>query len=246
MKWKLFMRKLSISAPRMTVRSQFPLPVRALLGFIVLALAAAAGVAIYEYGRQFAGPDRRDLQIELERTQLELREARAERDRYSATATALESQLKIERASQAQLGKQVSQLEMESNRLRDDLAFFESLLPTKPGAKGVVVRSFRMQPEEGQPTQMRYRILVQQSGKPERDFVGSVQLQVNLVQGGRSITMQLPDPADDAASRALDLSFRHYQRVEGTFAIPSGAVARSVLVRILAAGQTHAQQSFSL
>lgn len=245
MKWKLFLRQLSVSAPRMTVRSQLPLTMRALLGFFVLALAAAVGVGLYEYGRDLAGPDRKELVAEIERTQSQVRELRAERDRFAAMAAALDNQIKIERSAQQQLAQQVGELEADRNKLRDDLAFFETLLPTKPGAQGVVIRSFRMQPDDA-PNQMRYRLLVQQAGKPDRDFIGAVQMQVNLVQGGRPLTVQLPDPAVPEMAKSLELSFRHYQRVEGAFPLPDGAVARSVLVKIVSSGQTKTQQSFVL
>lgn len=248
MKWKLFMRKLSVSAPRVTVRSQLPWPIRALLGFVVLAGAAAAGVAIYEYGRQFAGPDRRELQAEIERLGSQVREVTAERDRYAALAAANDSQLKVERAAQEQLVKQVATLETEANRLKEDLAFFESLLPAtaSANAKGVVIRSFRVQPEDEAANSMRYRLLVQQAGRAERDFVGGVQMTVAFVQGGRNFTMAVPKPESAADESALPLSFRHYQRLEGIFTLPSGAVARSVQVRIVANGEVRVQQSFNL
>lgn len=238
------MRNLSVSAPSVTVRSQLPWPLRALLGFLVLAVAAAAGVAIYDYGRNLGGPDRKQLLSEIDRLQAQLREEMAERARYAAQATAHEAQLRVERAAQEQLMQQVAALEGEANRLREDLAFFESLLPTQAGANkgGVLIRSFRLQPEP-EPQQFRYRLLVQQPGKPERDFVGSVQLQVNFAQGGRNFVLSLPGPA---APEELGLSFRHYQRVEGVFALPAGAVARSVLVKILAGDQTRVQQSFNV
>lgn len=245
MKWKLLLRKLSISAPEVSVRSHLPLPLRLLLLFLVLALAAAAGVGIYEYGRGFGGPDRRELTAEIERLRLQLREVGAERSRLSATVNALEAQMKVERSAQEQLVRQVTELGSEAGRLREDLAFFESLLPTKTKASGILIRSFRMQPD-GAPDSMRYRLLVQQAGKPERDFIGQVQMQVNLVRDGRSFTMQLPVSAAAEARAPLELSFRHYQRVEGSFVLPEGATARSVVVRILAAGQTHAQQTFQL
>jgi hypothetical protein len=244
MKWKLFMRKMSVSAPNVTVRSRLPWPLRAVLGFLVLAIAAAAGVAIYEYGKNFAGPDRRELLADIDRLQSSLREVTAERDRFAALSTAHEAQLKVERAAQEQLAQQVATLETESNRLKEDLAFFESLLPAGTGNKGVVIRSFRVQ-AEGEPNQMRYRLLVQQAGKPDRDFVGSVQLQVSFAQGGRNFTLTVPEPGA-TGDRLLQLSFRHYQRIEGSFALPAGAVARSVLVKILADGQTQSQQSFNL
>ena len=245
MKWKLLLRKLSISSPEVSVRSHLPVPLRRLLLFLTLALAAAAGVAIYEYGRNLGGPDRRVLSAEIERLQSQLREAEAERNRLTATITAFEAQMKVERAAQEQMARQAGDLESEANRLREDLAFFESLLPTKANASGIQIRSFRMQPD-GAPESMRYRLLVQQAGKPERDFVGAVQMQVNFVRDGRSHSLQVPDPALPEARRPLDLSFRHYQRVEGTITLPEGAAARSVVVRIVAAGQTLAQQTFQL
>jgi hypothetical protein len=245
MKWKLFKRKMTVSAHRATVRTHVPWPVRALAAFLALAFAAAAGVAIYEYGRQFGGPDRRALLAEVDRLQSQLREVQSERDRAQAVATAFESQMKIERAAQEQLAYQASMAEAEAAKLREDLAFFESLLPAAANAKGVVVRSFRVQ-ADGEPNQMRYRLLVQQSGKPDRDFVGAVQLQIHFVQGGRPFTMQVPTAAGSDETAGIDLSFRHYQRIEGTFSLPAGAVARSVMVRILTGGQPYSQQTFPI
>lgn len=243
MKWKLFRRKLGVSAQRVTVRTQLPWPLRALLLFIAAAIAAAAGVAIYEYGKMFAGPGRRELMLENQTLQGQLREMKAERDRFQAVATTYESQMKVEHAAQQQLAQQVNALETETAKLREDLSFFESLLPTPSNARGVLIRSFRVQ-AEGEPNQMRYRLLVQQSGKPDRDFNGEVELQVSFVQDGRPSTLQVPDPA--TPRDAIELSFRHYQRVEGTFTLPQGAVARSVLVRIVANGQAQTQQMFPL
>jgi len=245
MKWKLFRRKMGVSAPRVTVRTQLPWPVRAAFFFVAAAIAAAVGVAIYEYGKMFAGPGRRELMLETQTLQSQLREMKAERDRFQAVATSYESQMKVEHAAQQQLAQQVNTLESEAAKLREDLSFFESLLPAPSNAKGVLIRSFRLQ-AEGEPNQLRYRLLVQQSGKPDRDFNGEVELQVSFTQNGQPFTIQVPDPA--TPRDAIELSFRHYQRIEGTFTLPEGAVARSVLVRIVARGQAQAQtqQTFPL
>ncbi|HTT11120.1 MAG TPA: DUF6776 family protein [Burkholderiaceae bacterium] len=243
MKWKLFRRKMGVSASRVTVRTRLPWHIRALFFLIAGGIATAAGVAIYEYGKMFAGPGRRELTLENQTLQDQLRDIKAERDRFQAVATTYESQMKVEHAAQRQLAEQVSSLEAETAKLREDLSFFESLLPAPSDAKGVLIRSFRLQPE-GEPNQMRYRLLVQQSGKPDRDFNGEVELQVSFTQNGQPFTMQVPDPA--TPRDAIELSFRHYQRIEGTFMLPEGAVARSVLVRIVAGGQAQTQQMFPL
>lgn len=240
------MRNMSVSAPHVTVRSTLPLYVRALLLFVLASIAAALGVAIYEFGRNFAGPDRHDLASQVDRLQSQVRELQADRDRYAALSSASEAQLKVEHAAQQQLVDQVRTLEVESNKLREDLAFYDSLLPAGTGNKDVVIRSFRVQPEE-EPNQMRYRLLVQQSGKPEHDFVGSVQLVLSFNQGGRTYVLQMPEPnAPPERVQAFTLSFRHYQRLEGTFVLPAGAVARSCQVRILTGSTTRLQQTFTL
>lgn len=244
MKWKLWARHLTVSGPNVAVRAQLPWPLRALLGLIVLILAAVGGFALYESGRNLGAPDRRELAAELQQARAQLAQAAAERDRQSAAAVNWESQLKVERTAQEQVRVQLKLLEDENARLKGDLAFFESLLPTPANAKGVVIRSFRVQ-DEGEPNRMRYRLLVQQSGRPAQDFAGSVRLTVNLHHGGRNWVLDLPDPAVPDAGPG-PLSFRHYQRVEGVFAIPPGATIRSVLVRILSGGETRAQQTFTM
>ncbi|MBV8211311.1 MAG: hypothetical protein JO133_14745 [Burkholderiaceae bacterium] len=246
MRLKLLMRNMSVSAPRVTVRSTLPWPLRALLAFITVALAMAAGVVVYEYGRDFAGPDRRDLVEHNEQLADQLHQTAAERDRTSALANAYEGELKVERAAQEQLAQQVRSLEDENTRLKEDLAFYDSLLPAGKGDKGVVIRSFRLQAED-ETQRMRFRLLIQQSGKADRDFVGSVQMEVRFTRDGGSFIYELPE-ADASAERgkAFELSFRHYQRLEGSFTLPAGAVARSVLVRVLASGETQTQQSFTL
>jgi hypothetical protein len=246
MRRKLWLRNMSVSAPRVTVRSSLPWPMRALLGFLAAALAAAAGIAIYEYGRDIAGPDRRQLATEIEQLTTQLHETAAERDRGDALANAYEGELKVERAAQEQLMQQVRTLEDETTRLKEDLAFYDSLLPAGKSDKGIVIRSFRLQPDD-ESSRMRFRLLIQQSGKADRDFVGSVQMEVRFTQNGGTFIYELPEAdATSERTKAFELSFRHYQRLEGAFTLPSGAVAHSVLVRVVAAGETQTQQSFTL
>jgi hypothetical protein len=244
MKWKLWLQQLSVSGPRVAVRAQLPWPFRAFLFFAVLTLAVVGGSWIYGYARSIDRPDPRIIEAELEKTRDHLQRAIMERDLHAATVVQRDSQLQIDRIAQQELEKQLKTLEADNAKLKADLSFFESLLPTQAGTKGVVIRSFRLQPED-EPNRLRYRLLVQQSGRPERDFVGDVSLIVNLQQGGRGWVLTLPDTAVPDAG-PVSLAFRHYQRLEGSFTLPPGAVVRSVMVKIKADGQTQAEQTFSM
>lgn len=244
MKWKLWWRQLSVSAPRVAVRAELPWAVR-LLALLAVATIVVGGIyGVYSYARSVGAPGRDDLAAQAADLREQLDRATAERERFAARAVQADNQLRIERATQAEMATQLKALEEDNARLKADLAFFESLLPAPAVARGVVVRSFRITPEADD-AGMRYRLLVQQSGRPERDFVGEVALVFNVVKDGRATALKLPDPAMPAAGPAK-LAFRHYQRVEGRLPLPAGASVRSVQVTITAGGETRAQQTFAM
>lgn len=262
MRRKPWLRTRSASVPKVAIRNELPWRVRALLLLALLSVISMIVAAIlftYISDRPQPVQDDGALTAEMSRLRSDHKQATHERDRQTALAVRLESQLKIDQAAHQQMQAQLRTLENENARLKEDLAFFESLLPTPANAKGVVIRSFRLQPvnepgpernradSKGQnETQaLRYRLLVQQSGRPDRDFVGAVSLTVSLQRDGRPWVLQLPDSAQPEAGPA-PLSFRHYQRVEGTFELPEGAVVRSVQVKIQSGGELRAQQTFTM
>ncbi|MGH6611707.1 MAG: DUF6776 family protein, partial [Burkholderiaceae bacterium] len=245
--------------PRVAVRSELPWRVKVLLSLVsisVISLIVAAALFVSSYRQAPVVDDSGAMNAEVDKARTEAKQAMVERDRKSALAVQLESQLRVDQAAHQQMQAQLKVLENENARLKEDLSFFESLLPTPANAKGVVIRSFRLQPideteleaqrprsQSSKETQaLRYRLLVQQSGRPERDFVGAVSLTISLQRDGRPWVLQLPDATLPEAGPA-PLSFRHYQRVEGTFELPEGAVVRSVQVKIQSGGEIRAQQT---
>jgi hypothetical protein len=227
----------------MTIKSDLSWPMKVAYFFFLLGLAAAVAYTAYDLGRRFAGlaPGITNEQVATIRDQVQ--KLSAERDQYSTTANAADSQINIERAAQKQMAAQVKTLEAENIRLKEDLAFFESLLPADTGAGGVAIR--RLKAEISGPNQIRYRLLVMQKGKGERDFVGNLQFVVTVVQNGKSAMMIFPESTSTDPNK-YKLGFKHYQRVEGTLTLPEGAVIKSVQARVLEKGQIRTQLSANL
>lgn len=238
---KLWWQRWSISAPRMTIKNHLPWPLRVIVIAVVLGLSAAIAMWAYDLGRSFTGFNKGASAPQLVEIQEQIKQISAERDRFQTTVNAAESQLNIERSLQAQLTRQIKTLESENSKLKDDLSFFESLLPTNTGAQGITIRRFKA--DMAEPGQLRYRLLLMQGGKLVSDFIGNYQLVVTLVQEGKSAIMTLPKP--DAADK-FRLSFRHYQRIEGVLALPEGATVKSVQIKVLEKGTMRAQQSTDL
>ena len=212
---------------------------------LIIAVAAAAGAIAtwaYDSGRfSTGGPE--NARVQLADVKEQLNKVTTERDKLSSTVNAAESQLNIERSTQRQMADQVKSLVAENTRLKEDLAFFESLLPNATGPAGISIR--RLKIDQIAPNQLRYRLLIMQGGKGDRRFVGSLQLMVTTLQDGKSAMMTFPVPVP-AEQEKFKLSFMHYQRVEGVLTLPEGAVTKLVQARVLENGQVRVQQSANM
>ena len=67
-----------------------------------------------------------------------------------------------------------------------------------------------------------------------KEFHGSLQFIVDYDDRGKSEVVSLPKQGDNA--QAYNLVFKFYQRVEGTFMVPTSAVIKKVQVRVLENG----------
>jgi hypothetical protein len=240
---KKIRQRFGISAPRMTVRTHVAWYWRMLGLVAVLSCSFALAAWIYDAGRRFAGFDRSEAEQELSQLRESAGKLAEETASLRASVNASESKLQIERAAQAQLGRQVKVLEDENARLKEDLAFFENLIPSEHRDNALLINRFRVEPG-ALPGEFRYRLLLLQGGRRDKPFQGNLQLVVTL-QDGKDGIITLPEEGADAAYK---ISFKYFQRVEGTFRVARGARVRMVQVRIFEGGSTQARatQSFNL
>ena len=227
-------RKFGITASRVTVQAHFPWYWR-WLGYIAVgALIVGVGWTTYDFGMEFAG----FRQSEAARAQAKLKEElklrAAESAELRAQVTAAERQMQIEKATYGDLARQVKSLTEENAALREDLAFFQSLM-TMGGKDGALsVNRFRVQPET-LPGEYRYRLLLVQTGQRVKEFTGTLQFVLNLEQGERKVVLTLPAESERGA-KEYQLNFKFFQRVEGTFKVAPGAVVKSLQVRVFENG----------
>ena len=242
MKFKLLLRRLSISAPRMTVKTQRPWPLSLLMLASAIGLGGAVALWTYDLGRAFTGT-KRLATTDAVAYQAQLQKLGADRDQLSATVNAAESKLIIERTAKNQLAAQLKSLETENTKLKEDLAFFESLLPTDTGTQEVAIR--RLTIDAVGSNQLRYRMLLMQGGPGKTDFSGSLELVLTGSQAGRN-TVTIYPKVSDRDREKFKLQFRHYQRIEGILIIPEGISPRSLQARVLKNSQVRAQVTTNL
>jgi hypothetical protein len=235
MRWKLFRRRMSISAPRMIVRSHLPWPVRWAVLALAFGFSAALALWAFEFGKDIAGLERGSKE-ELVQLRAEVQRLRDERERAQSIANTADSLLKTERATQEKLVQQLRQAEAEVQAVKADLGFFERLLPAT--GQGLAVRA--LQAEALQPGQLRYQMLVMQSGRSPAEFKGRYELQVSGTLDGKPWGIALP-------AGPQPISLRQYARVDGRIDHPAAAVVKTVQVRVLdLSGGVRATQTVKL
>ena len=219
----------------MAVRSALPWPVRWMLGAVMLGFSAAIALWAFEFGKGIAGLDT-NAKEELQALRAQVSQLRAEREKAQSIANTSGSLLTAEKAAQEKMAAQIRQLESDNLALRDDLGFFEKLLPAG-SADGVSIRS--LQAELLNQTQLKWQVLVIQPVKGAPDFNGKLDLTINGTLTGKPWMVNLPGGAQV-------LQVRQYRRVEGILDLPPQAVVQSITAKILDGASTRSVQTFKL
>jgi hypothetical protein len=235
MRWKLLRRRLSVSAPRMIVRSHLPWPLRWAALAVMFGFSAALALWAFEFGKEIAGLDR-DAKEELAKVRSELTQLRTQHQAAQQVANTADSLLKTERAAQERLAQQVRQLESDKQALQADLGFFQRLLPS--GEEGLQLRG--LQAEAVSPGQLRWQMVIVHNGKAQAEFKGRYELLLAGQLQGKPWTLPMP-----GGPQALQM--RQVTRVEGVVEHPPEAVIKTVQVRVMDThGVTKATQTVRL
>jgi hypothetical protein len=235
MRFRLLRRRLTISAPSMTVRGALPWPLRWIALALMLGFSAAIGLWAFEFGKSIAGLDK-DAKEELLKLRAEVIQLRQENDKNLSIVNTSGLTLVTEKAQKDKLNEQLKQLEIDNRALRDDLGFFEKL--TSAGnAENLAIRSLQAELVAGD--QLKWQALVIQPIKNAPEFKGKLELTFSGFQNGKPWSMTLP-------SGPVPLQLTQYKRAEGVLNLPAQVVVKAVSAKVLDGNTSKAMLSIKL
>jgi hypothetical protein len=241
---KRIRHRFGIRAPRVAVRAHVPWYFWGGLVLTCFLLLIALASWLYESGRLV---HRTQGAADIELLLLRQHELQAEVSHLREIVDTGESKYQIEQTAGQQLARQIKVLESENASLKEDLSFFEGLVPGGDATKaaGPKISRLRVDPDliAGQ---YRYRMLVVQSGgKLVPVFHGRLQLAIKIRREGKDAMIILSD-ASVADSAKFNVEVKYFQRIEGVFLVPAGAVVHSVEARLMQGGSVFSRQEFAL
>ena len=235
MRFRLLRRRLTVSAPRVSVRSALPWPFLWVLGALLLGFSGAIAVWAFEFGKDIAGLDR-NAQEELQQLRREVQILRTDLREAQSVANTSDSLLLTERSAQEQLAMQLRQLQADNEMLRSDLGFFERLIPGS-GSDSLSIRG--LQAERLSPSQLKWQVLMMQPSKNAPDFRGALEVTFIGTLAGKPWSAK-------SAPAPQPVLIKGYLRMEGVVDVPAQAVVENVTAKILQGSSVRSMQSFNL
>jgi hypothetical protein len=229
--WRKVRSKIGIRSQRVAIRTHVPWYVK--FGGTGLAMGVAAAVAwwLVDTSYRITGFNRDEAKQQITVLTEEKQKVVQLLEATKTQNNEFQSQLKVERAAQAELAKNMGQLQEENASLKEDLGFLRGIMSASSTPEGLTISNLKIE-ADALPNEYRYRMLVSQGGQRRQDFKGKVQVIARIQQGQQLSTLSFPSDAELKAAGG-EMEFKYYQKVDGRFRIPEGAQLKNVQVRVL-------------
>ncbi len=182
----------------------------------------------------------------------QLQQARSHLDALQAQRDVLEGQLAVEKSTRQNLELLLKSVQTELGAARDQIAFFNELLP--PGPDGSIsIRAFDVQPRG---PLLHVRVLLMRNGASAEPFTGALQFQASgtMSETGEDVSVVLePARAVEAHDKtrvasegrppAFALQFDQFQRSTGLLALPAGFQPREITVNVVEEDRVRASRT---
>ena len=229
--WRKIRSKIGIRSERVAIRTHTPWYIKFAGYGLMMGVAAAVAWYLVDNSYKITGFNRDEARAEIAKLTEENERLKRE---FALTKTLLnerESQLQVEKASQAEFSRNLTQLQEESAGLKEDLGFLRNIMSTGSVPEGLTIANLKVEPD-ALPNEYRYRLLLTQGGQRKQDFKGKVQVIVRVQAGTQQNTLSFPSDTELRVP-GRELEFRYYQKVDGRFRIPEGSQLKNVQLRVL-------------
>lgn len=247
LKLRRFRQRFGIGAPRLAIRAHVAWYWKLLAALFVLVFGFLCAFFLFEDIKDHLIGRRIDASEEILFLSQRTSQLESEVARLRGQANVGENSLQIERATLLRLSRQIKTLEQENTSLREDLAFFEGLMPGagegQEGKSGIRIEHLKIE-SAASAGEYRYRMLVISNGQGKsNEFKGRLQLLVKVKQDGRESTISIPSGPDVAADKAqYAFETKYFRRLEGTFSVSADISIIGVEARLLEGGEVRAKE----
>jgi hypothetical protein len=203
-------------------------------GGALTAIVVAAGW-IYNYGVSMAGFERSSAVEEQQKLQEELRQRSAEIQELRESLARAQRSVQMNETAFQELDRSLKGSAQEIVKLREELNFYRNIISPVDKKGGLRIQHLYVE-SAGAGNQYRYKLVLIQALKHEQTINGVAAFEIVGAQGGQDLVVSVPASGE----RAIKVSFKYFQDLEGKFELPKNFKPRRIKVTITQAGGTQA------
>lgn len=198
-------------------------------------LSSAGGYWLCEFGRYRGGFDEGIVQQKIDRLKQGMEHLKQEiknlrdRNRLLVEQNAMLDRFsRIDRNAHDEVKFILKEAQQQSLELREELAFYRSLVSPSEMKPGLHIQSFTV--ESGvNPSAFNYKLVLTQLRENQRDAVGMLSLHFSGFLGDEAVVYTLSD-VDGVKTDNLNFKFRYFQSLEGDVHFPALFVPKSITI----------------
>ncbi len=210
-------------------------PWKTRLVVILGGLALLAGsFALFDYGRYQAGYDSTEVELELA-SLIDQNALLAEKiERLREQKAQLQRAAQIEKQAYSELDNNLKLLQGEILELKAELAFYRGIVSPREAERGLRLQSFSLEPNGRR--SYRYKVVLTQVLKNDRQVRGQVILRVEGLQDGQPKTLDISALSENSV-KELNYRFKYFQKLEGDVRLPKKFRPLRATLQILPRGR---------
>lgn len=210
--------------PRYSARRRLFMAALGFLGFVMTAFL------LYNHGLNMAGYDSSAVNARQKILTDEIARLGVENQSLRESLSRAELLVQTNQTAYQELDRTLKASAQEMLKLREELDFYRNIISPANKTGGLQIQKLHIMPGTDA-AQYRYKLVLIQALKHERNVDGRVQFEVVGDQGGTSSKLRFP-----IGERGISFNFKYFQDIEGKWDLPVGFNPKAVIVRVSVAG----------
>jgi len=198
-------------------------------------IVGAGGYLLYDLGRYQGGYDQGVSQQKISEFESEIKSLIVRNDLLTNQNAMLDRYSRIDRNANEEVKTALNVAQQKSIELREELAFYRSLVSPSEMEPGLHIQSFTVE-VDAEPATFNYKLVLTQVRKNNRAAVGVVLLRFSGQLDEDKVIYALSDIAR-VNTEDLNFNFKYFQGFEGNLRFPKRFVPKSVSITVKPEGK---------
>lgn len=198
---------------------------------VITTLILGAAWGIYTYGLNTAGFDIWSASRKEDDLKRSINKLVDENQELRESLARAQRSLQMDQVAYQELDESLRKSAREIVKLKEEISFYRAILSPNNKVAGLHVQSMSIEPTNN-PALYRYKLVVIQALKHDRNIYGTASFQINGLQDGQQKVLNFP-----ASNKPIRVNFKYFQDIVGEFKIPLNFSPRGITVTVVTKGR---------